>query len=55
MNLKERLIDYMQPLFLALFAVWGLVVANALVAPIHHERTGSVEVYSVNSLTPAAH
>jgi F0F1-type ATP synthase assembly protein I len=47
---KDRFIDTLQPLFLVMFAVLGLALANALVAPVaQHERTGTVEIHAVAS------
>lgn len=50
MNIKDQLINSLQPLLLVLFAVWGITFGNALLNPAdHHERTGTVEIYA---LTP---
>ena len=49
MNLNDQFINFLHPLLLALSAVMGLVIVNALVNPTgHQERSGTVEIYSLS-------
>jgi hypothetical protein len=52
MNLKERLTNSLDSLFLAMVMGWTVTIALALLDPqMQAERTGVVEIYS---LIPAA-
>jgi hypothetical protein len=55
MNVKEVLINSLQPLFLVLFAVLGLAFGDALLYPEgSHERTGTVEIHALGPVTTTA-
>jgi hypothetical protein len=55
MNVKEVLMNSLQPLFLVLFAVLGLAFGDALLYPEgSHERTGTVEIHALGAVTPTA-
>jgi hypothetical protein len=48
MNLKERFINSLDSLFLALVMSWSVTIAVALLHPeVQTERDGVVEIYSL--------
>ena len=56
-NFKDHLINSFDPIFLAIVAMWSLVVASALMQPAdhtpRHDRTGTVEIYAVTPVNLA--